>query len=97
MPSSLAPATRCEHAAGRRLAVRLPTPVPSCALPTLSRVEDRVECLICLACAVRLPRSLEDVGALRCHDCVDEEVPVSVFVVRLQTRLIRIRKVRRAA
>jgi hypothetical protein len=60
-------------------------------------MEDRVERLICLACAVRLPRSLEDVGALRCHDCVDEKVPVSVFVVRLQTRLIRIRKVRRAA
>jgi hypothetical protein len=69
----------------------------SYGLPTLSRVEDRVERLICLACAVRLPRSLEDVGALRCHDCVDEEVPVSVFVVRLQTRLIRIRKLRRAA
>jgi hypothetical protein len=56
-----------------------------------------VERLICLACAVRLPRSLEDVGALRCHDCIDEEVPVSTFVVRLQLRLVRLRKLRRAA
>ena len=56
-----------------------------------------MERLICLACAVRLPRSLEDVGALRCHACLDEEVPVSVFVMRLQHRLIRIRQLRRAA
>jgi hypothetical protein len=89
---------RCrEYAAGRRLAVRLSALVPSCGLPTLNRVEDRVEGLICLACAVRLPRSLQDVGALRCHDCIDEEVPVSGFVLRLQHRLIRIRKLRRAA
>jgi hypothetical protein len=77
--------------------VRFAAPVPSCALPTVSRVEDRVERLICLACAVHLPRSLQDVGALRCHDCIDEEVPVSGFVLRLQHRLIRIRKLRRAA
>lgn len=72
-------------------------PVPSYGLPTLDRVEDRVERLICLACAVRLPRSLEDVGALRCHDCVDEGVAISVFVMRLQVRLARIRRLRRAA
>jgi len=97
MSSSLAPAACREHAAGRRLTVRLPAPVPSCRPPTLNRVEDRVERLICLACAVRLPRSLQDVGALRCHDCIDEEVPVSGFVLRLQHRVIRIRKLRRAA
>jgi hypothetical protein len=46
---------------------------------------------------VHLPRSLQDVGALRCHDCIDEEVPVSGFVLRLQHRLTLIRKLRRAA
>jgi hypothetical protein len=44
-----------------------------------------------------MPRSLQDVGALRCHDCIDEQVPVSAFVLRLQLRLILLRKLRRAA
>ena len=97
MSSRFAPGARGENAADRRLAVRFTAPAPSYGLPSLCQVEDRVERLICLACAGRMPRSLQDVGALRCHDCIDEQVPVSAFVLRLQLRLILLRKLRRAA
>jgi hypothetical protein len=60
-------------------------------------VEDRVERLICLACAVRLPQSLREMGSLRCHDCIDLEVRLSEFLVQRQRRLLRAPKLQRAA
>jgi hypothetical protein len=61
------------------------------------RVQHRVEHLICLACAVRLPQSLGEMGSLRCHDCIDLEVRLSEFLVRRQRRLLRAPKLQRAA